>query len=277
MRTGPSQTRKRFPFSSAGLGHLFLVPDSCDCFDRRHTPRDMPSSTDSALFLFGAAAASSDSNKFHKKLNTSAATKAIPMAPPGSHSSAMKVARKGLKMSHPSAATTTTTTTTTSTATTTSLPRVDRPTIHSSNPSRLESHPNQDKKSKSNLVSSHRNFLPDNVVEDLHIWSRKARPRSRHSAAGSIDGTMEEERWEGPASSNRLPLQSPVRKAEWWRRPPSPLAFHMRPLWESSSGSGYVSDDSPSAVRDRTSPTQDRNEPASSGLQPDPRHQQVSS
>lgn len=38
----------------------------------------------------------------------------------------------------------------------------------------------------------------------------------------------------------KLPLQSPIRQVQWWRRPPSPLVSHMRPLWESNAGGDHI-------------------------------------
>lgn len=38
----------------------------------------------------------------------------------------------------------------------------------------------------------------------------------------------------------KLPLQSPFRQVHWWRRPPSPLVSHMRPLWESNAGGDHI-------------------------------------
>lgn len=107
-----------------------------------------------------------------------------PVAPPGSHSSALQVTRQGLKMSPPSRST----------------------------PS----------PSSSGLSLAKRSW---NNPPEIHLWSVPAQKRKRAGAPGrGVRGT-------------RLPLQSPVRRAEWWRRPPSPLVSHMRPLWESNSGS----------------------------------------
>ena len=59
---------------------------------------------------------------------------------------------------------------------------------------------------------------------------------------------------EGDGRAMRLPQQSPVRRAEWWRRPPSPLAAHMRPLWDSQSGSAISgSGDFPEAMKSMAS------------------------
>lgn len=35
-----------------------------------------------------------------------------------------------------------------------------------------------------------------------------------------------------PTVSAFLPLPSPMFPTEWWRRPPSPIHWHMRPLWK---------------------------------------------
>lgn len=78
---------------------------------------------------------------------------------------------------------------------------------------------------------------------------------SKHYGNRSWNSPPEEHLWTVPAPKRRvvrrrgggngirLPLQSPIRPHQWWRNPPSPLVSHMRPLWESTSGSGYASDD----------------------------------
>lgn len=68
---------------------------------------------------------------------------------------------------------------------------------------------------------------------ETHLWIAPATKRKRTSrgaavpAGGGVEGGRE------PA---RIPPQSPVRPVEWWRRAPSPLLVHLRPLWQSSSG-----------------------------------------
>lgn len=78
---------------------------------------------------------------------------------------------------------------------------------------------------------------------------------SKHFGNRSWNSPPEEHLWTVPAPKRRIsrgrgggngvrfPLQSPIRPHQWWRNPPSPLVSHMRPLWESASGSGYTSDD----------------------------------
>lgn len=66
-----------------------------------------------------------------------------------------------------------------------------------------------------------------------HVWSDAsraagARRRRLQSTALLHQGT--------PVSV--LPLPSPVHALEWWRRPPSPLVWHMRPLWAVASVEG---------------------------------------
>lgn len=58
-----------------------------------------------------------------------------------------------------------------------------------------------------------------------HLWSEASRAagarRRRCNTALMHQGT----------AMDALPLPSPVRRSEWWRRPPSPLVWYMRPLW----------------------------------------------
>lgn len=57
-----------------------------------------------------------------------------------------------------------------------------------------------------------------------HVWSDESRAagrRRRKHAALLHEGI--------PVSI--LPVPSPMRSLSWWRRPPSPLLCHMRPLW----------------------------------------------
>ena len=79
---------------------------------------------------------------------------------------------------------------------------------------------------------------------EMHLWGTSDRGKGGPGAA---------ER-EGDGGAMRLPQQSPVRRAEWWRRPPSPLAAHMRPLWDSQSGSAISgSGDFPEAMKSMAS------------------------
>lgn len=62
-----------------------------------------------------------------------------------------------------------------------------------------------------------------------HLWSRPQRGAPKAAAV--------------------LPLPSPMLPTEWWRRPPSPLHWHMRPLWEgASTGAGLMSDEKKSKL-----------------------------
>lgn len=78
-----------------------------------------------------------------------------------------------------------------------------------------------------------------------HVWSRPARPgvaarrrrraERKNAAAGMVVGSLEGSGSGGsgavPSAVVVLPPRSPVRPAEWWRRPPSPLMWYMRPRW----------------------------------------------
>lgn len=61
----------------------------------------------------------------------------------------------------------------------------------------------------STLEAKSRSYPPGN-----HLWTKPKR-RKRAAAAVSI-----------------CPPRSPVHAAEWWQRPPSPMHWHMRPLWD---------------------------------------------
>eukprot|EP00904_Undaria_pinnatifida_P012045 jgi/Undpi1/7971/HiC_scaffold_24.g10443.m1 len=82
---------------------------------------------------------------------------------------------------------------------------------------------------------------------EMHLWSAapaksKGGPRMTDQGKGG-----------GGGGSMRLPQQSPLRRAEWWRRPPSPLAAHMRPLWDSGSAISSGSGDFPAAMKSMAS------------------------
>ena len=82
---------------------------------------------------------------------------------------------------------------------------------------------------------------------EMHLWSAapaksKGGPRMTDQGKGGEGG-----------GSMRLPQQSPLRRAEWWRRPPSPLAAHMRPLWDSGSAISSGSGDFPAAMKSMAS------------------------
>lgn len=65
---------------------------------------------------------------------------------------------------------------------------------------------------------------------ETHLWIAPANKRKRRTSPvrNGLGG--------GAGSDpTRIPPQSPVRPMEWWRRPPSPLLVHVRPLWQSSS------------------------------------------
>lgn len=64
---------------------------------------------------------------------------------------------------------------------------------------------------------------------ETHLWIAPANKRKRASPGGGTGAG-------GGGEPARIPPQSPVRPVEWWRRPPSPLLVHVRPLWQSSSG-----------------------------------------
>lgn len=124
-----------------------------------------------------------------------------PLASPGSHSSALKTRREGLKMSPPSYE-----------------PATD-PTPASSKGIPLSE-------------------MSWNNPSGTHLWSAPAQAR-RPAAAGGSSRRRRRGVGGGGGGGMRLPLQSPVRRLEWWQRPPSPLVSHMRPLWVSSPGPGH--------------------------------------
>ncbi|CAM9617074.1 unnamed protein product, partial [Sphacelaria rigidula] len=61
----------------------------------------------------------------------------------------------------------------------------------------------------STLEAKSRSYPPGN-----HLWTK---PKIRKRAAGAI---------------SICPPRSPVHATEWWQRPPSPMHWHMRPLWD---------------------------------------------
>ncbi len=139
----------------------------------------------------------------HKEMPAAAAVH----HPPGSHSASLRVSRDGFKISSPSGG------------------------GGGGGPGLKAYHP------------------PSGVPPETHLWNAPAKRKrgdgvgDGSSGAAALAGASEN----GPAVQHSLPTlfpaQSPLRRVEWWRRPPSPLVSHMRPLWKSSSGgSGFDSE-----------------------------------
>lgn len=82
-----------------------------------------------------------------------------------------------------------------------------------------------------------------------NLWrsssGNRARPRGRALAASTTSRS-----WK---YSIRLPSRSPVRASKWYRRPPSPLAWHVRPLWTEGSGPRRKSSSESGASEGRSS------------------------
>lgn len=87
-------------------------------------------------------------------------------------------------------------------------------------------------------VKKHHNYNNDGTLgkkslsnpPENHLWSR---PRRRAGATFGRDGGA---RGDGLlAIVTVLPSPSPLHPTDWWRRPPSPLKWYMRPLWDGVS------------------------------------------
>eukprot|EP00903_Cladosiphon_okamuranus_P022063 g20290.t1 len=129
-----------------------------------------------------------------------------PRVPPGSHSSALQVSREGLKLSPPS------------------KPLGDDESVLTTD-----------------ILPSWKT-ASSALPAETHLWIAPANKRKRRTFLPADCGLGGEERGGGGGGGGdpvRIPAQSPVRPVEWWRRPPSPLLVHMRPLWQSSSEYSY--------------------------------------
>lgn len=141
------------------------------------------------------------------------------LAPPGSRSSALQVSRAGLKLSPPSA-----------TAATKRLVGASA-----------------DGNAGAKQIGAKQ--PPIQSTTDIHLWSvptiqrnnnRKSPSAAAGGGAAAAAAAAADEGGGGGKGCGlvRVPAQSPLRRVEWFLRPPSPLVSHMRPLWESASSSG---------------------------------------
>ncbi|CAM9801790.1 unnamed protein product [Ectocarpus fasciculatus] len=73
-----------------------------------------------------------------------------------------------------------------------------------------------------------------------HLWCAagpSSDPQGTRPVAGAAAAAAAAAAPEAGGRPARVPAQSPLLPVDWWRRPPSPLVSHARPLWRSSSGS----------------------------------------